>query len=220
MLKLTGASKLYKGGVCALDGIDLYVPEGAYVSISGASGSGKSTLLHVLGLLDTLTAGTYQLDGENVSVLPRRRLAELRGQKIGFIFQRFQLISHMDALENVALPLIFQSVPRAERCERAAAALAAVGLSHRQTHRPDQLSGGQQQRVAIARALVTRPRVLLADEPTAGLDPDSSADILTLLDRLHERGNTIVLITHDPAAAAHAQTRCHLENGKLSKMGG
>ena len=217
MLKLVHASKIYhESGVCALRGIDLTVARGDYVSITGASGSGKSTLMHVLGLLDTLTDGRYLLEGEDVSRLPPRELARLRSERIGFVFQRFQLIPGMDALENVALPLALQGVPRAERLERAAAALDAVGLSDRLAHKPGQLSGGQQQRVAIARAVVPHPGVVLADEPTAGLDPEAAADVLALLGRLHQAGNTVVLITHDRAAAAQAQRRLYLKNGELS----
>ena len=216
MLKLIHASKIYhESGVCALHGIDLTVARGDYVSITGASGSGKSTLMHVLGLLDTLTDGRYLLEGEDVSRLPPRELARLRSERIGFVFQRFQLIPGMDALENVALPLALQGVARAERLERAAAVLASVGLSDRLAHKPGQLSGGQQQRVAIARAVVTHPAVVLADEPTAGLDPEAAADVLALLGRLHKAGNTVVLITHDRAAAAQAARRLYLKNGEL-----
>lgn len=217
MLKLIRACKIYhNSGVCALREVDLIVPRGAYVSITGASGSGKSTLMHVLGLLDTLTDGRYLLGGTDVSALPPCELARLRSERIGFVFQRFQLIPGMTALENTALPLALQGIPRGERQRRAAQALEAVGLSDRLAHKPGQLSGGQQQRVAIARAVVTRPCVLLADEPTAGLDPAAAGDVLSLLDRLHRAGNTIVLITHDRAAAACAAKRLYLENGRLS----
>ncbi|MDO4270651.1 MAG: ABC transporter ATP-binding protein [Eubacteriales bacterium] len=217
MLKLISASKIYgESGVRALDNISLTVRDGEYVSITGASGSGKSTLMHILGLLDTLTDGTYLLGGEDVSALPPKTLARLRGEKIGFVFQRFQLIPGMTALENAALPLTLQGVPRAERLRRAEQALASVGLSHRAAHRPGQLSGGQQQRVAIARAVITEPCVVLADEPTAGLDPEAASDVLDLLDGLHRKGNTVVLITHDRAAAARAARRLYLENGTLT----
>ena len=217
MLKLVHASKIYhESGVCALRGIDLTVARGDYVSITGASGSGKSTLMHVLGLLDTLTGGSYLLEGEDVSHLPPQALAQLRSERIGFVFQRFQLIPGMTALENVALPLLLQGVPRAERLERAAEMLASVGLSGRLSHKPGQLSGGQQQRVAIARAVVTRPGVVLADEPTAGLDPEAAADVLALLGRLHQAGNTVILITHDRAAAARAARRLTRKNGEFS----
>lgn len=216
MLKLIHASKIYhESGVRALRGIDLTVRAGDYVSITGASGSGKSTLMHVLGLLDTLTEGRYLLDGEDVSHLPPRELARLRSERIGFVFQRFQLIPGMTALENVALPLALQGVPRAVRLGRAAELLEAVGLSDRMTHKPGQLSGGQQQRVAIARAVAAKPAVVLADEPTAGLDPDAADGILALLDELHRAGNTVVLITHDRGAAARAERRMTLEHGVL-----
>lgn len=216
MLKLIHASKIYhESGVCALRGIDLTVRSGDYVSITGASGSGKSTLMHVLGLLDTLTEGRYLLDGEDVSHLPPRELARLRSERIGFVFQRFQLIPGMTALENVALPLALQGVPYAVRLGRAAELLEAVGLSDRMMHKPGQLSGGQQQRVAIARAVAAEPTVVLADEPTAGLDPDAADGILALLDKLHRAGNTVILITHDRGAAARAERRMTLENGVL-----
>ncbi len=216
MLKLIHASKIYhESGVCALHAVDLTVARGDYVSITGASGSGKSTLMHILGLLDTLTDGSYLLEGEDVSRLSPQALARLRSERIGFVFQRFQLIPGMTALENVALPLALQGVARAERLERAAAVLASVGLSDRLAHKPGQLSGGQQQRVAIARAVVTHPAVVLADEPTAGLDPEAAADVLALLGRLHKAGNTVVLITHDRAAAAQAARRLYLKNGEL-----
>ena len=216
MLKLIHASKIYhESGVCALHSVDLTVARGDYVSIIGASGSGKSTLMHILGLLDTLTDGSYLLEGEDVSRLPPQALARLRSERIGFVFQRFQLIPGMTALENVALPLTLQGVARAERLARAAAVLASVGLSDRLAHKPRQLSGGQQQRVAIARAVVTHPAVVLADEPTAGLDPEAAADVLALLGRLHKAGNTVVLITHDRAAAAQAARRLYLKNGEL-----
>lgn len=217
MLKLHHASKIYvDSGVRALCDIGLHVASGDYVSITGASGSGKSTLMHILGLLDTLTDGQYLLDGRDVSCLPPAARARLRSERIGFVFQGFRLLPGMTALENVALPLALQGVPRAERLGRAAQELDRVGLSDRLHHRPDQLSGGQQQRVAIARAVVTRPAVVLADEPTAGLDPEAADSVLALLDGLHHAGHTIVLITHDRAAAARAARRLTLEGGVLS----
>ena len=217
MLKLIHASKIYaKNGICALNAVDLTVQDGDYISVTGASGSGKSTLMHILGLLDSLTDGEYLLDGAAVAHLPAKQRARLRSEKIGFVFQQFRLLTGMTALENVALPLALQGVPRAERLERAEQALARVGLSERTTHRPDQLSGGQQQRVAIARAVVTKPGVVLADEPTAGLDPEAAEDVLGLLDGLHRAGHTIILITHDRAAALRAARRLFLEGGVLS----
>ena len=216
MLKLIHASKIYhESGVCALRDINLTVRTGDYVSVTGASGSGKSTLMHVLGLLDTLTGGSYLLDGEDVSRLPPQARERLRSERIGFVFQRFQLMPGMTALENVALPLALQGVARAARLARAAELLEMVGLSGRMDHKPGQLSGGQQQRVAIARAVVASPAVVLADEPTAGLDPAAAEEVLSLLGGLHMAGNTVVLITHDRHAAACAERRVTLENGVL-----
>lgn len=203
MLKLVHASKIYhESGVCALRGIDLTVARGDYVSITGASGSGKSTLMHVLGLLDTLTDGRYLLEGEDVSRLPPRELARLRSERIGFVFQRFQLIPGMDALENVALPLALQGVPRAERLERAAAALDAVGLSDRLAHKPGQLSGGQQQRVAIARTLVLSPDIILFDEPMSALDVATRLSLRREIREIRkEFGTTMIYVTHDQEEA-------------------
>ena len=216
MLKLIHASKIYaKNGICALNAVDLTVQDGDYISVTGASGSGKSTLMHILGLLDSLTDGEYLLDGAAVAHLPAKQRARLRSEKIGFVFQQFRLLTGMTALENVALPLALQGVPRHERSERALAVLERVGLSDRANHRPHQLSGGQQQRVAIARAVVTEPCVILADEPTAGLDPAAADGVLELFDRLHRSGHTLVLITHDERAAQCAARRMHLENGCL-----
>ena len=204
MLKLIHASKIYaKNGICALNAVDLTVQDGDYISVTGASGSGKSTLMHILGLLDSLTDGEYLLDGAAVAHLPAKQRARLRSEKIGFVFQQFRLLTGMTALENVALPLALQGIQ-----ER-------VGLSDRANHRPHQLSGGQQQRVAIARAVVTEPCVILADEPTAGLDPAAADSVLELFDRLHRSGHTLVLITHDERAAQCAARRMHLENGCL-----
>ncbi len=216
MLNLCRASKVYKkNGVRALDNVNLSVHPGEYVSVTGASGSGKSTLMNILGLLDTLTEGQYILAGEDVSRLSQQGLARLRSKKVGFVFQRSQLIPGMTALENVALPLIIQGVPLRERMERASDALRSVGLSHRASHKPGQLSGGQQQRVAVARAVVTNPGVILADEPTSGLDPEAAKDVLRLFSKLHHEGNTVVLITHDPVAASMAGRQLHLESGVL-----
>ena len=216
MLKLIHASKIYaKNGICALNAVDLTVQDGDYISVTGASGSGKSTLMHILGLLDSLTEGEYLLDGAAVAHLPAKQRARLRSEKIGFVFQQFRLLTGMTALENVALPLALQGIPRDERSERALAVLERVGLSDRANHRPHQLSGGQQQRVAIARAVLTEPCVILADEPTAGLDPSAADSVLALFDRLHRSWHTLVLITHDERAAQCAARRMHLENGCL-----
>lgn len=203
MLKLIRACKIYhNSGVCALREVDLTVPRGAYVSITGASGSGKSTLMHVLGLLDTLTDGRYLLGGTDVSALPPCELARLRSERIGFVFQRFQLIPGMTALENTALPLALQGIPRGERQRRAAQALEAVGLSDRLAHKPGQLSGGQQQRVAIARALVKTPNVLLLDEPLSNLDARLRLQTREEIRRIQrETKLTTVFVTHDQEEA-------------------
>ena len=203
LLKLIHASKIYaKNGICALNAVDLTVQDGDYISVTGASGSGKSTLMHILGLLDSLTDGEYLLDGAAVAHLPAKQRARLRSEKIGFVFQQFRLLTGMTALENVALPLALQGVPRDERSERALAVLERVGLSDRANHRPHQLSGGQQQRVAIARAVVTEPCVILADEPTGALDSTTGRMVMDLFHKLHEEeGKTIVLITHSPELA-------------------
>ncbi|MCI6719850.1 MAG: ABC transporter ATP-binding protein [Clostridiales bacterium] len=208
--------KIYdKGRVCALRDVTLEIARGDYVSVMGASGSGKSTLMHILGCLDRPTSGVYRFDGVDVSRLSAAGRARLRGTRIGFVFQSFGLVPGMDALENAALPLTFQGVPRAERLSRAADALCMVGLGARLRHPPAALSGGQQQRVAIARALAADPDVLLADEPTGNLDPDAAGEILDLFDRLSAAGRTIVCITHDPAAAARAGRHILIKSGKI-----
>jgi putative ABC transport system ATP-binding protein len=207
VLELTGVRKVYRSGellVEALRGIDLTVQEGEFVAIMGESGSGKTTLLGILGCLDRPTDGSYRLVGEEMATLPESRRARVRGERIGFIFQAFNLLSRASAFDNVALPLVYARVPRRERRERALAALAAVGLAERANHRPNQLSGGQQQRVAVARALVTNPRVVLADEPTGNLDSASARDVLAILAGLNEQGATIVMVTHSREVGAHA----------------
>ena len=173
--------------------------------------------MHILGLLDAHTSGRYLLDGEDVSQLPPEARARLRGQAVGFVFQSFRLLQDLTALENAALPLAFQGVPERVRLARARELLEAVGLAGREGHRPKALSGGQQQRVAIARALATGPRLLLADEPTAGLDPEAASGVLALFDRLHKSGHTLILITHDPKAAARAARRASICAGKLKE---
>jgi putative ABC transport system ATP-binding protein len=204
--------------VHALRGVTLRIDQGDYLAIVGPSGSGKSTLMHLLGCLDRPSAGSLLLGGRDVAALTDGELAQLRNQTIGFVFQSFQLLSRTSALDNVALPLVYRGVRRAERRARSAAALAAVGLAHRLGHRPSQLSGGEQQRVAIARALVGDPRVLLADEPTGNLDSQSGADVMDLLGRLNsERGVAVVLVTHDPAIAARARRRIHVRDGLIER---
>jgi putative ABC transport system ATP-binding protein len=201
-------TRIYKAGeqeLRALDDLSVSVEEGEFTAIMGASGSGKSTLMNVLGALDRPDQGEYWLDGEQVSTLSDARLSALRNRKIGFVFQSFHLLPRLDAVENVEVPLTYARVAPRERRARAIAALEGVGLGERLHHRPAQLSGGQQQRVAIARALVTRPKLLLADEPTGALDTETTRQILALLDDLHARGLTILLVTHEPDVAARAR---------------
>jgi putative ABC transport system ATP-binding protein len=202
--------------VHALAGVTFSVEPGEMVAIVGPSGSGKSTLLHLLGALDRPTTGVVRFSGRDVVDLSDGELAALRNAEIGFVFQQFQLLARTPAIANVALPLVYGGVPRAERRERAAAALEAVGLGHRLDHRPAQLSGGEQQRVAIARALVTRPRVILADEPTGNLDTATGGEIMELLQRLnHDEGVALVVITHDPAVAALAPRQISIRDGLI-----
>ena len=201
--------------VHALQGVSLSIQRNEYVAIVGPSGSGKSTLMNLLGCLDTPTRGRYVLNGRLVSELDDDELAQIRNLEIGFIFQTFNLLARATALHNVELPLIYSRLPKDERRERARQALRAVDLEPRMEHRPNELSGGQRQRVAIARALVTRPAILLADEPTGNLDSAVSAEILQLFDKLHADGNTIVLITHDHDIAAHAQRVISVRDGRL-----
>jgi len=215
--------KTYRMGsetIHALNGIDLRVNHGDFVAIVGPSGSGKSTLMNVMGCLDTPTSGKYLLDGADVTRLSDNRLAEIRNRKIGFIFQNFQLLPRLTALQNVELPLIYRGVPARERREKAVETLRRVGLGERLHHLPGQLSGGQQQRVAIARALVGDPPLLLADEPTGALDTKTSRDLLDLLQRLNEEGRTIVLITHDPEVAARAKRIVRITDGTLAEERG
>jgi putative ABC transport system ATP-binding protein len=199
----------------ALRGVDISIQRGEYVAIMGPSGSGKSTLMNIIGCLDRPDGGEYWLNGNQVSRLPDSRLAALRNREIGFIFQTFNLLARADALHNVELPLIYAGVPRRERIERARLALEKVGLQERVRHRPSELSGGQRQRVAVARALVTRPSLLLADEPTGNLDSITAQDILGLFAELHAAGNTIVMVTHDGKVAANAHRTIRLLDGRI-----
>ena len=198
-----------------LSDITLRIPPGQYAAMIGASGSGKSTLMNILGCLDRPTSGVYRLHGRDVSTLPPDELAKVRGEEIGFVFQGFQLIPRLTAIENVMLPLMLQGVSEPERRARAEQLLLRVGLHSRMYHLPAALSGGQQQRVAIARALIRRPALILADEPTGSLDPDATQEILSLLEDLHRAGQTILLITHNPAVAARAERRLTLQGGKI-----
>lgn len=210
--------KIYRSGagaVRALDGVDLQIREGEYVAIMGPSGSGKSTMMNLLGCLDTPTEGRYLLDGRDVRALDDDRLSEIRNRKIGFVFQSFNLLPRLDALENVALPLLYAGVGKAARLQRAADALRQVGLADRATHRPDEMSGGQRQRVAVARALVTRPSIILADEPTGNLDTATSEEVMKLFDAIHRKGNTIILVTHEEDVARHACRIIRLRDGKI-----
>jgi putative ABC transport system ATP-binding protein len=200
----------------ALRGIDLSVEQGQFVAIMGPSGSGKSTLMHILGCLDVPDAGSYRLHGQDVTGMDGNQLAALRNREIGFVFQNFNLLPRTSALENVETPLIYAGVGKSERRRRAREALERMGLGERQEHLPNQLSGGQAQRVAIARALVTRPSLLLADEPTGNVDTATSAEIMNLLDELNRvDGLTIVLITHEHEVAEHARRRLFLRDGRL-----
>ena len=199
----------------ALGGIDLEILAGDYLAIMGASGSGKSTLMNILGCLDPPTSGMYQLDGTDLSNLDDDELSEIRGSRIGFIFQAFNLISELDIVENVCVPLLYQGISRHERRERAHQALEEVGLSDRLGHRPRELSGGQQQRVAVARALVTRPAIILADEPTGNLDSKTEATLLNLFDELHQDGMTLIIVTHEQALANRSERTVSLRDGEI-----
>ena len=219
---LAGLHRHYTLGsetVRALDGVDLTIRYGEHVAIVGPSGSGKSTMLQILGCIDTPTAGSYRLDGEDVAGLSETRLAEIRNRRIGFVFQGFHLLSRSTARRNVELPLVYAGVPARERRRRAEEALEEVGLAERMTHRPDQLSGGQRQRVAIARALVTRPAMLLADEPTGNLDSNTGAEILDLFDSLRSPERALVMVTHDSALARRALRLVALRNGRIEYDG-
>ena len=221
MIELKDVCKYYQVGddrVRALDHACLHIYPHEFVSIIGPSGSGKSTLMNIIGCLDVADAGTYLLDGQPIEEYTESQLAKIRNQKIGFVFQSFNLIPKMSAEENVELPLIYQKVPRAERQKRVKEALERVGLTKRAKHLPTELSGGQQQRVAIARALVTRPSLILADEPTGNLDSKTSQEIMEMLHELHAQGNTIVLITHDNDVAKQAPRSIHILDGQLTEV--
>lgn len=218
MIELRDIRKVYQLGdeeVHALDGVSLTIRDHEFVAIIGASGSGKSTLMNIIGCLDTADEGSYRIDGQEASDLTEKEQSILRNRKIGFIFQQFNLLPKLTAYENVELPLIYQGISAREREDRVLRALRLVSLEHRVHHRPNQLSGGQQQRVAVARALVTRPSLILADEPTGNLDSKSTADIMGLLKELHAQGNTLVLITHDNEIAAQAPRRVRLLDGRI-----
>ena len=216
MLKLIHASKIYaKNGICALNAVDLTVQDGDYISVTGASGSGKSTLMHILGLLDSLTDGEYLLDGAAVAHLPAKQRARLRSEKIGFVFQSFNLISRTSALKNVELPMTYARKPKKERRERAMELLTRVGLGARYSHMPNELSGGQRQRVAIARALANEPPLILADEPTGNLDTAASEEIMELFATLHDEGATVVVVTHEEDIAAFTGRIIRFRDGQI-----
>jgi len=218
LIEVTDVTRHYPMGdtvVRALDGVSMGIVAGEFVAIMGPSGSGKSTLMNILGCLDRPTAGRYVLRGADVSTLDDDRLAEVRNREIGFVFQTFNLLPRMTAQENVALPLLYRGVGRAERLERATARLSEVALADRARHRPNEMSGGQRQRVAIARALVNQPAMVLADEPTGNLDSQTAAEILALLERLNGDGHTIVMVTHDAEVAAHAHRVIQVRDGRV-----
>ena len=218
VIKLENIFKTYDNGslsVTALKGIDLTVEKGEFLSIVGASGSGKSTLMNIIGCLDTADSGNYFLQGQNVAFLSEKELSNIRQKNIGFVFQKFNLISTLNAFENVALPLMYANLDSKSREKRVRNALESVGLLDRMYHKPSELSGGQQQRVAIARAIATRPQILLADEPTGNLDSKSSEQIMTLLKKLNSQGVSIVLITHDAKTASYATRSVTVKDGKI-----
>ena len=202
--------------VRALRSLTLSIERNEYVAIMGPSGSGKSTLMNLIGCLDTPTSGSYNLNGTDVSKMEDNMLAEIRNKEIGFIFQTFNLLPRYTALENVTLPLIYAGVPKAEREKLAVDTLTQVGLADRMTHKPNELSGGQRQRVAIARALVNKPSIILADEPTGNLDSKTSVDIMSLLDEIHRKGNTVIVVTHEEDIAKHAARIIRLLDGSIA----
>ena len=218
LIHLSGVTKVYDAGelaVSALSGVDLEVHRGEMVAIVGPSGSGKSTLMHIIGCLDSPSTGLYRLDGEDVSTLSGSRLASIRNRKIGFVFQTFNLLPKASVLRNVELPLLYAGVPSASRRERAKEALESVGLGPRARHRPSELSGGQRQRAAVARALVNRPSLILADEPTGNLDSKTGIEIVKLFHDIHDRGETIVIVTHDPKIADECERIVRIVDGRI-----
>lgn len=223
LISIEGLRKTYHIGtqqVHALDGLDLGIDVNEYVALMGPSGSGKSTLMNVLGCLDSPTAGSYHLNGQNVANLDEDALADIRNREIGFVFQTFNLLPRYSALENVALPLIYAGLSKRERLERAEEVLEMVGLKDRMVHKPNELSGGQRQRVAVARALVNRPSIILADEPTGNLDTATSMEIMNLFGEIQAAGNTVILVTHEEDIAECAHRIVRLRDGKVESGNG
>ncbi len=222
LISLSGIERRYVLGkqiVYALRNIDLSIEKGEYVALMGPSGSGKSTLMNIIGCLDTPTGGKYILNGKEVSAMEDAELSQIRNQEIGFIFQTFNLLPRLTALDNVALPLVYSGVGKAERTKLAEEKLVQVGLADRMHHKPSELSGGQRQRVAVARALVNNPSILLADEPTGNLDTKTSVEIMALFDEIHAQGNTIILVTHEEDIARFAKRIVRLRDGKVESSG-
>ena len=218
IIRLEDIRRIYRVGnqeVRALDGVSLSVYQNEYVAIMGPSGSGKSTLMNILGCLDSPSGGHYILNGVDVSEMEDGELADVRNREIGFVFQSFNLLPRYNALENVALPMVYAGVPARERMERAAAALEGVALSERMDHKPNELSGGQKQRVALARALINDPSIILADEPTGNLDTHTSIEIMRLFEEIHSRGNTVIVVTHEEDIAAYARRIIRLRDGRV-----